>query len=370
MAHLCAIFYVECFCTSGYSSHVFIYGSLFTMKLSTLFFLMIANSSFFAHSQSIEAEFDKFDKLYQQQLGSTQGCQIPELNVFRVCSAALRNDGNAPFILHHNKVTSKVVVLFHGLSDSPFYLRSIAKALYQQGNNVVVGLLPGHGKKQAVEDMQDPNLADRWRQHFAEVVELSSHLGENLYLGGFSTGGTVATEYMLLHANEVKGLMLFSGALALDSSVESMAKIWGIQWLAKWLDGDYQTSGDNPYKYPRVAKFAAFELAEIIFSIRELIEQGKGPNLPIFVGHSVVDKTIPILGVKNLMKANQGPNVFFEISKEYDVCHADLVINQTQFTEVEYKPSALEEVLPCKTPSVNPLHAEMLESLLTFMAIH
>ena len=368
MAHLCAIFYVEWFSTSGYSRRVFIYGSTLTMKLSTLFFLIAANSSFFAQSQSIEAEFDRFDKLYQQQLGSTQGCQSPELNVFRVCSAALRNDGNAPFILHHNKVTSKVVVLFHGLSDSPFYLRSIAKALYQQGNNVVVGLLPGHGKKQADVDMQDPNLADRWRQHFAEVVELSADLGENLYLGGFSTGGTVATEYLLLHANEVKGLMLFSGALALDPKIEWLSKIWGSQRLAKWLDGDYQTSGDNPFKYPQVSRSAALELAEIIFSIRELIEQGKGPNLPLFVAHSVVDKTIPILGVKNLMKANQGLNVFFEISKEYDVCHADVVINQTQFTEVEYKPTALEEVLPCSTPSINPLHAEMLESLLTFMA--
>lgn len=338
------------------------------MKLSTLFFLIAANSSFFAQSQSMDSEFDKFDKLYQQQLGSTQGCQTPELNVFRVCSTALRNDGNAPFILHHNKVTPKVVVLFHGLSDSPFYLRSIAKALYQQGNNVVVGLLPGHGKKQADEDMQDPNLADRWRQNFAEVVELSANLGENLYVGGFSTGGTVATEYALLNTKKIKGLMLFSGALALDSSVESMAKIWGIQFLAKLLDGDYQTSGNNPYKYPQVARFAAFELAEIIFSIRELIQQNRGPNLPIFVAHSVVDKTIPISGVKNLMESNEGPNVFFEISKEHDVCHADLVINQAQFAEIEYKPTVLEEVLPCKTPSVNPLHAEMLESLLMFMA--
>jgi pimeloyl-ACP methyl ester carboxylesterase len=372
MAHLCAIFFVDWFYTSGYSSRVFIYGSPFTMKLSTLFFfitaLLAVNTSFFAYSQSIEAEFDKFDKIYQQQLGSTQGCHTPELNVFRVCSAALRNDGNAPFILHHNKVTPKVVVLFHGLSDSPFYLRSIAKALYQQGNNVVVGLLPGHGKKQADEDMQDANLADRWRQHLAEVVKLSANLGENVYLGGFSTGGTVATEYALLHPDEIKGLILFSGALALDSSVESMAKIWGIQWLAEWLDGDYQTSGDNPYKYPRVAKFAAFELTEIIFSIRELIEQGNVPNLPIFVAHSVVDKTIPIVGVKNLMKANQGVNVFFEISKEHNVCHADVVISQTQFSEVEYKASVSEEVRPCRTPSVNPIHSEMLESLLTFLA--
>ena len=328
---------------------------------------MAVNSPVFAQSQSIEAEFAKFDHLYQQQLGSTQGCQIPEMGVFRVCSKALKNDGNAPYILHHNKVTPKVVVLFHGLSDSPFYLRSIAEALHQQGNNVIVALLPGHGKKQADEDMQDSHLSDRWRQHLTEIVAFSGNLGQSIYVGGFSTGGVVATEYVLQHPDEVKGLILFSGALDLDTNLEFMANIWGMQWLAKLLDGDYQALGPNPYKYPRVARSAAIELAEIIFSVRELIEQGNVPNLPIFVAHSVVDTAVPIRGVKSLMAANQGTNSFFEISKDLDVCHADVVINLAQLAEIEHKPLDSEDIKPCETPSANPIHAAMLRSLLTFM---
>lgn len=340
------------------------------MKLSTLLLFIAANSAFFAHSQSIDAQFDKFDQFYQQQLGSTQGCQVPEMGVFKVCSKALKNDGNAPFILHHNKVTSKVVVLFHGLSDSPFYLRSIAQALHQQGNNVIVGLLPGHGKKQADEDMQDSHLSDRWRQHFAEIVRFSRHLGETVYVGGFSTGGSIATEYVLQHPAEVKALILFSGALALDSQVESIGSIWGMQWLAKILDSDYQTLGFNPYKYPSVARFSAIELLEIIFSIRELIEQGSVLNLPVFVAHSAVDKAIPIQSVKNLMDVNQGSNTFFEMSTALDVCHADVVINLAQYAEMAHKPSSSEKIEACQTPSANPVHAQMLESLLTFMAMN
>ena len=341
------------------------------MKLFlSLLLLMASTTSFIALSQSIEAEFDKFDAIYRAQLGTTNGCQSPELIVFKVCSASLKNDGNAPYILHHNKVSKKVVVLFHGLSDSPFFLRSIAQSIHQQGSNVVVALVPGHGKKQADKDMQDAGLADRWRAHVSEIIDFSSALGEQVYIGGFSTGGVLATEYLLLNPQAAKGLVLFSGALALDSSVESLANIWGIQWLAKILDGEYETQGPNPFKYPRVARFAAFELTEVIFSVRELIEQGAPLNFPIFAAHSLADKTTPITGVKNLMAANKGNNTLFELSEELKVCHADVVINQEQISEINYDASVLDEITPCDVPKANPKHAEMLNSLRQFLTTY
>lgn len=331
-------------------------------------------SSFVAISASIEAsiepEFDKFDAIYKEQLGTTQGCQTPQINVFKVCSQALKNDGNAPYILHHNKVTEKVVVLFHGLSDSPFFLRSIAESLHQQGFNVVVALTPGHGKKQADEDMQDPYLADRWRAHVSDIVSLSTSLGKQVYLGGFSTGGTLAVEYSLQHPDSVQGLLLFSAALALDSSVEFMAKIWGIQWLAQLLDGEYQTEGENPFRYPSVSSFAAFELIEVIFSVRDLLEKNNGLDIPIFSAHSEADTTSLIIGVKNLMTQNKGANILFAIPTNIEVCHADLVINEQQLLDMQYDASGLEDIMPCDVPKANPKHAEMLKSMSQFMATY
>jgi pimeloyl-ACP methyl ester carboxylesterase len=321
-------------------------------------------------SETIESEFDKFDAFYQEQLGTTQGCQLPEINEFKVCSQALKNEGNAPYILHHNKVTNKVVVLFHGLSDSPFFLRTIAHSLHEQGANVVVALTPGHGKKQADEDMQDSDLADRWRAHMVEIVSFAKGLGKQTYIGGFSTGGTIAVEYILQHPDSVNGLLLFSGALALDPNLESMAKIWGIQWLARLLDGEYETIGANPYKYPSVARFSAFELTEVIFSVRNLLEQGAVLNLPIFSAHSTADVTTPIIGVKNLMAANMGENTLFEILQKVDVCHADVVINEQQLIDMHYDESGLVDILPCDVPKANPKHAEMLDSLSQFLTTY
>lgn len=340
------------------------------MIFSRILVLLLLSSVFFPlWAQSIDQQFDKFDQLYKQELGSTQGCLQPELNVFRVCSKVLRNDGNGPYILHHNHVSSKVVVLFHGLSDSPFYFKSIAQNLYQQGYTVVVGLLPGHGLKQADLDMQDDTLAERWRTNVSAVIDIAADLGDDIYLGGFSTGGALLAEYTLLHPDKVKGLLLFSGALALEGSVESLSKMWGIQWILGIMDGEYNVDNPNPYKYPKVAKFAVAELLDVIFSVRELIEKNK-PNLPIFAVHSVADSTTRMQGVKDFQDTNLGANIFFEIPKQLNVCHGDVVLNESQIKEINYDKSKLTKLIPCKIPQANPQHAEMLVALNIFMAAH
>ncbi|MEP0356703.1 alpha/beta fold hydrolase [Paraglaciecola sp.] len=338
--------------------------------MKSFIFVLFVTTTFtnFVFAQGIEPVLDRFDDIYQTELGSTQGCLSPEVNVFRVCSSVLRNDKNAPYILHHGAKTEKVMVLFHGLSDSPFYFRSIAKSIHKQGFNVVVALLPGHGKKAPDADMEDSALADRWRAHITDVTNVSEKLGEKIYLGGFSTGGALASEHILQNPEKISGLVLFSGALALDPNVEFMAKIWGIQLFAKFLDGDYQSENANLYKYPYVARFAAFELVEVIFSVRELIERGGTVDLPIFAAHSVADRTTPIVGVKNLIEQNQANSVLYELPKELDVCHADVVINSQQVSEIDVDGSLLEEVMPCDVPQANPKHTEMLDSLMVFLA--
>jgi hypothetical protein len=40
------------------------------------------------------------------------------------------------------------------------FLSSISQIRYEQGHNVMVALLPAHGKRPADLDMQDPLLAD------------------------------------------------------------------------------------------------------------------------------------------------------------------------------------------------------------------
>ncbi|WP_232366272.1 alpha/beta hydrolase [Salinimonas sediminis] len=337
------------------------------LKWTVLLFGLLPMLALSAWASQPEATFSAFKKLYEQELGSVTPCSTRSAERFTVCSASLRNEGNAPFILHHGKPTDNVAILFHGLSDSPYFLQAIAAVLYDNGFTVVVPLLPGHGLRQADADMQDSQLAQRWQQHVDKVLELAKPLGKKHFIGGFSTGGALAVDQYLDTPEGIDGLLLFSGALALSENAETMWKIWGIKTLAKWIDGDYQTHGPNPYKYPAVAGFAGLELMDIIDAIRTRLDDGARIQVPMFVAHSQADHTTPIRGVKSLLTHADATNTFFEIDEEYDLCHADLPLNRKLVADMHFNTSEVNAQERCAVPKANPLYRQMVFMLQAFI---
>ena len=329
--------------------------------------LMMVISASSAAQSGLDQAFDQFSNLYEQRLGQVRGCLNPSPNRFSVCSPALRNDGNAPYILHHGKQTDKVVVLLHGLSDSPFYMQGIARNLFDQGINVIVPLNVGHGQLEADADMHDDKLAERWAAHLNDVVKLAPQLGKKVYLGGFSTGGALSVQHYLHHPEGISGIMLFSGALALDSGVERLSRIWGIQWIASMIDGDYVTDGPNPYKYPTIASFSGLELMEVIADVREQLEQGETIDVPLFAAHSQADSTTPISGIENLIDHTTKGNTFFVIDESYNLCHADVVVNKLMVVEMHFDKSGVDLRDACAVPHANPLFRQMTMMLDAFM---
>jgi esterase/lipase len=336
-------------------------------RFTSLCFLILATYSNLSDAQGLSSGLTQFKQLYANELGQTSACQTQVPDEYRVCSNALRNEGNAPFILHHNKVTEKAVVLFHGLSDSPFFFKSIAETIHQQGYNVIVALVPGHGLKDADTDMEDSELSERWKRHVANVMTIAPDFGDRLVIGGFSTGGALSLNYLLTaDDSKLDALMLYSGAMQLDKSAERMLSIWGISVVAKLLDGDYQTNGPNRYKYPGVAKHSAFMLMNVIEENRELMEE-KRLDSSIFAAHSEADKTTMFTGVESVMAKNQGTNDLFAIPAALNVCHADVPVNAEQVEQMQFDMSQLEEVTECSFPSPNPKHDEMLERTVAFL---
>lgn len=340
------------------------------MKIRLVTLLVVVLISFSAVTQATPRQPEWLNPLvniYKQQLGSVTQCNSQQDLVATICSETLRNQGNAPYVLHHQNPTTKTVVLFHGLSDSPFFFNSIAPTIHDLGFTVIVALLPGHGLKEADADMEDSQLGKRWSNHVDKVVDFAHSISQEVYIGGFSTGGALTALHIIDHPDTIEGLLLFSGALALDESVEDMAGIWGIKTLAKLLDGDYETIGPNPYKYPSVARHSAFILMDVIFEIREKLANGIQLDLPIFTAHSMADVTTPWRGVEALLKSNPGIAAKFLIEKKYDVCHADVVVSKAQLLEMNFDETQLVDPETCSIPHANPLHQEMLASMKEYL---
>jgi len=320
--------------------------------------------------------FEDFSKIYETELGSVKPCeQNVGLYEYKVCSAALRNEGNSPFILYSKGTPSlngkrqvaPIVVLFHGLSDSPFFIRSIAAHLNEQGFTVVAPLTPGNGKLNAASDMRDPNLQQRWYTHVDSIMSLIRPYSDKTYIGGFSTGGTLATRYMMLHPDEIDGLLLFSGALALSDSAENLAKIWGMKWIAKIVDGDFVSTGANPYRYPDTAGYAGLTLADVIFEVRDLLKNTK-VSKPIFAAHSLADMIAPYYGVEDLMAKIEGDHQVMTIDSSYDICHQDLVMSSIMMVGLKIDKTQLNISERCAVPKPNPLFNNMMAMLDYFFA--
>lgn len=327
---------------------------------------------FFVISVPVNAEpfseaLGAFRNLYTSRFADVMPCPGMRPHEYRLCSEKLRNDGNGPFILHHGEAQANTVVLVHGLSDSPFFMRAIANALYVKGFNVIVPLLPGHGQKEADDDMEDAALATRWQQHVADVIALAPTFGRHTFTGGFSTGGALVVDNYLTNPSSTQGILLFSGALALSEDAENMSRIWGIKWVAKIIDGDYETAGPNPYKYPSVAGFAGLELMDVIKGIRNKFAQGATIDVPLFVAHSAADATTPISGVKTLISHTKAANNFFIVDERYDLCHADLVVSEKLVADMHFDKRGADTSDKCAIPKANPLFRQMMATLDLFV---
>lgn len=118
------------------------------------------------------------------------------------CKQAIKNarpnatqqaiDWNAPFILEPEQPTQKGILLIHGLLDSCFAMKDLAKAFQVKGYLVFAILLPGHGTQPI--DLCDVRVED-WLKIIDYGVKSLKKRVNHISLAGHSTGASLALEY-------------------------------------------------------------------------------------------------------------------------------------------------------------------------------
>jgi predicted esterase len=113
---------------------------------------------------------------------------------------------NAPFERRPATQAKRGILFVHGLGSSPWYFTDMASAMAEDGWLVRSILLPGHGSRPA--DLMLPDHDD-WESAVAHHTKLLADEVDELWLGGFSTGGNLVTSHAY-HDDNVDGLLLFS----------------------------------------------------------------------------------------------------------------------------------------------------------------
>ncbi len=156
------------------------------------------------------------------------------------------HEKHLPALYLQNQPSEYVVVLLHGLFESPFYLKGLAKNFHARGYNVVVPLLPKHW----AIPLSEINKSDfhQWLEYCLANVRRAHKLGKKVLLAGHSTGGLLAVYTAIQLPELVDGLMLWSPALALSNRTYYSSLAGTLS--NDWVDLDYNKLAGKPPQDP------------------------------------------------------------------------------------------------------------------------
>ena len=315
----------------------------------------------------------------------TQEIQADGFTRLAVNSPSLLRDGlgNCPQILHQGQITDNVIVLIHGLTDSPHYVQAIAEDLAKFGFNVMLPLLPAHGLKRPSRAFRRLKHTD-WLNTVAAMCDIAKQLGQQVSMGGLSTGGALSVHKAITDPQSVTGgLFLFAPALDIGT-VEQLAlqteagrfitrlqdrRAWFVKTLKERLQmvlddqeagksDEFFGIGKNKYRYSVFFYEGSSQLAEVIQEINQHYEK-REPKFgdlqqPVFVVHAKDDGSALFRGTQTLVENH--PNEAVELFAMTGVPHPSAALKQAIVDNVEHELYA----------PANPFYRQISEQMLAF----
>ena len=263
----------------------------------------------------------------------------PDSLVDRFSAASLTFPDNYPqnWNYSYETVAPKargVAVLLHGLTDSPYSMRSTAEIFVDAGFSVVVPRMPGHGF--AVGGL----LEAQW-QDWAAVVRIAVRHAvkikggdEQLLLVGYSNGGLMAVDYAL-YCDDIAelpcpdGLVMMSPAIA----VTALAAVTNLHAAISWMDYFEKSKWQqilpeiDPFKFTSFPMRSAWEIYKLSGHTHKRLEDAdKVAKLPpILTFQSVVDNTVDASAIVTVLydklPANGSQLVVYDVNRNSTVLH-------------------------------------------------
>jgi alpha-beta hydrolase superfamily lysophospholipase len=200
----------------------------------------------------------------------------------------LRNEACRSKFFVHPHVTPKVLLFLHGFTAAPYQFEPIGKAFFEAGYNVLVPLQPGHGQAGEWNRHNPPPLPtqiETYQQFVLKWLEVAQSLGQEVVVGGLSTGGTLAAWLALNYPQKIDRALLFTPFLNSRHRVFD----WLIHWLPIYFEWfNKNSSGNFGYKGFYVPALRIFlRLAQ------EVVKQAKTtPSAPILMVCSEGDRAV------------------------------------------------------------------------------
>ena len=246
-----------------------------------------------------------------------------------------KTDWNRSYIMEPAGAPVGAVVLLHGLTDSPYSLRHIARRYREHGYVAIAIRLPAHGTVPAAlaeVDWEDWSEATR-----LAVREARRRIGPSrpLHLVGFSNGGALAMKYALDALGDASlsrpdRLVLISPMIGV-TELARFAGVFGWPAIfprfarAAWLS---VTPEFNPFKYNSFPINGARQSSRLTRVLQDQIaryarENRLGELPPVLTFQSVVDFTVSTRAIVTALYAQLPANgselVLFDLNRNAKV---------------------------------------------------
>ncbi|GAB4386521.1 MAG: hypothetical protein Kow00121_53310 [Elainellaceae cyanobacterium] len=170
----------------------------------------------------------------------------------------LRDEACRSKFFLHNHPTAKVCLFLHGFTAGPYQFEPLGRAFFEAGYNVLVPLQPGHGQAGDWSRQHPPPLPTDvriYQQFVLEWIEIAQALGQQVVVGGLSSGAVLAAWLAIEYAELVDQALLFAPYLG--------SRFWIFDWLVKvlpfyfeWFNKD--APGNFGYKGFRIPALRLF----------------------------------------------------------------------------------------------------------------
>ena len=168
------------------------------------------------------------------------------------------------FVLKHEDIKSKgAVLLFHGLTGSPFELKKYGQFLYNSGYDVFAECLPGHGEKW--EEIYTVQYQDWLDFAYSRFKALRAEY-EKVFVSGLCLGAVLALAVAEKFPREIDGVIALSTTLYLDG--------WRLPWYKCFMPVALSTNLRFYYSYPECEPHGV-KNEKTRKAVKKLLEKGE-----------------------------------------------------------------------------------------------
>ena len=237
--------------------------------------------------------------------------QAPPLDRYRIGGRRHPGERNLSFLRQAEQQACGVLLL-HGLSDSPYLMRSLADRLHARRATVLGLRLPGHGTAPG------GLLATRWQDWLAAagygIERLRERLGDKpMWIVGYSTGATLALHHALETARRggrqpAAGLILMAPAIELPWVARFALWHRTLAWLPyftkfRWSEVKPEYDPCKYGSFPKRAGAEVYRLTRRLWSLAGALDARRQGELPpILVFQSLADDTVVAGGAAALLR--------------------------------------------------------------------